>query len=228
MKKILVFGDIHGRSFWKEVIMAEQPTQTIFLGDYVVSRENVSEEAQLENLADILQYKEEHADEVILLRGNHDTEAAGYRWAECYPDFESKELFPTKRFEQLTQWMHQQDGILFSHAGVSRTFLADSGMTIEDMERSADLNDPRFGFTPLDGYDTYGNSITQTPLWIRPEALITDMPQGLTQVVGHTTQSQVTMMEDEQGNELWLCDALRQGSYLCIEEAEFVVKEWGV
>ena len=65
-------------------------------------------------------------------------------------------------------------------------------------------------------------------MWIRPEALITDMPQGLTQVVGHTTQSQVTMMEDEQGNELWLCDALRQGSYLCIEEAEFVVKEWVV
>jgi len=27
---------------------------------------------------------------------------------------------------------------------------------------------------------------------------------------------------------LWLCDALRQGSYLCIEEAEFVVKEWVV
>ena len=99
MKKILVFGDIHGRSFWKEVIMAEQPTQTIFLGDYVVSRENVSEEAQLENPADIMPYTEAHADEVILLRGNHDTEAAGYRWAECYPDFESKELFPTKRFE---------------------------------------------------------------------------------------------------------------------------------
>ncbi len=225
MKKILVFGDIHGRDIWNEIIEAEQPTLTIFLGDYVVSREDIGEQEQLDNLAQILQYKEEHTNEVVLLRGNHDCEAAGYRWARCYPDFESKELFPKERFERLTQWAYRLGDILFSHAGVSRTFLADNGLSIGDLEQPGDLNDPRFGFTPLDGYDTYGNSVTQTPTWIRPEALLTDMPQGLTQVVGHTTQEQVTMEQDHQGNQLWLCDALKNGSYLCIEDGQFVVKE---
>ena len=42
MMKIVVLGDIHGLTVWKDIIDEEQPDQVIFLGDYVSSHEGVS------------------------------------------------------------------------------------------------------------------------------------------------------------------------------------------
>lgn len=47
-KKIVVLGDIHGNTVWKDIIAKEQPDQVIFLGDYVSTHENVSDEEQVE------------------------------------------------------------------------------------------------------------------------------------------------------------------------------------
>ena len=58
MSKILVLGDIHGRTLWKNIVDLEQPDLTIFLGDYVSTHDHsVTEQMQIENLEDILQYK---------------------------------------------------------------------------------------------------------------------------------------------------------------------------
>lgn len=70
-KRYLVIGDIHGRSIWKDIIEKENPDKIIFLGDYVSTHENISAKQQLFNLEDILNYKRENSDKVILLRGNH-------------------------------------------------------------------------------------------------------------------------------------------------------------
>lgn len=70
--KILILGDIHGRTIWKEIIEKENPDKVIFLGDYVSTHALVTEEEQIENLKEILNYKEENWDKVILLRGNHE------------------------------------------------------------------------------------------------------------------------------------------------------------
>ena len=40
--KIVVLGDIHGLTVWKDIIDKEQPDQVIFLGDYVSSHEGIS------------------------------------------------------------------------------------------------------------------------------------------------------------------------------------------
>lgn len=69
--KILVLGDIHGRTIWKDIIEKENPDKVIFLGDYVSTHDNISSTQQLNNLEDILAYKEDNLDKVILLRGNH-------------------------------------------------------------------------------------------------------------------------------------------------------------
>ena len=71
MEKILVLGDIHGRTCWADIIKKENPDKVIFLGDYVSTHDNISEEWQCSNLEDILNYKEANPDKVILLRGNH-------------------------------------------------------------------------------------------------------------------------------------------------------------
>lgn len=71
MSKVLVLGDTHGRTLWKDIVEKENPDKVIFLGDYVSTHEGISAEQQLSNLEEILTYKENNLDKVILLRGNH-------------------------------------------------------------------------------------------------------------------------------------------------------------
>jgi metallophosphoesterase superfamily enzyme len=68
---IVVLGDIHGRTIWKKILEIEHPDKVIFLGDYVTTHYGISSETQIENLKEILTYKENNPDKVILLRGNH-------------------------------------------------------------------------------------------------------------------------------------------------------------
>lgn len=218
INKIVAIGDIHGRTTWRDIIKAENPDLTIFLGDYVTSRTGITEGEQLWNLRSILSYKEKHPRKVVLLRGNHDCEAAGYGWAECYPSFMNKDRFPLETFEKLTQWVFQWNDIVFSHAGVSKTFLANNNLSIDEMADMLRLDDQRFAFTPGDPCDYSGDSACQPPTWIRPKSLLLDMPSSLTQVVGHTTVEDITEMKDGGDNSLWLCDALENDSYLCIQD----------
>lgn len=111
MSKLLVLGDIHGRTIWKYIIDKEAPDKVIFLGDYVTSHEGISAEIQLNNLEDILIFKEDFPDKIILLRGNHCLDCLGYYWAECYPtEPKVKKVMsvdPLKsRFLNLTQWVY--------------------------------------------------------------------------------------------------------------------------
>ena len=97
------------------------------------------------------------------------------------------------------------DGIVFSHAGFSRTWIKSVYKVLWDAEKlwSIDyLNEEwhKLSFNPhdeafnyafeelLDWYGFFsssGNEITQDPLWIRPESLIKDAAYPV-QVVGHT------------------------------------------
>lgn len=70
--RILVLGDTHGRLIWNDVIKNESPNLVVFLGDYVSTHELISPDQQLSNLEDILNYKENNSEKVILLRGNHE------------------------------------------------------------------------------------------------------------------------------------------------------------
>lgn len=70
--KITVIADIHGRTCWHNIIEKEKDSdKIIFLGDYVSTHEDISEDQQCSNLEDILNYKEANPNKVILLRGNH-------------------------------------------------------------------------------------------------------------------------------------------------------------
>ena len=48
----LVFGDIHGRTIWKDIVKKEKYDKVIFLGDYVTTHELISDEQQLSNFID--------------------------------------------------------------------------------------------------------------------------------------------------------------------------------
>lgn len=229
--KTVVFGDIHGRDIWKQVIGSELPDKVIFLGDYFTSRENISEEDQVSNLKDILTYRKDNRETVIMLRGNHDTEALGYEWAMCSPTFYRKDLLePLKEtFLEESQWAYEQDGIIFSHAGISETWLKLIGISPESSDIVDQLNSKEpcsvFGFRPGpdNPWDRYGESVFQPCTWIRPRSLMKSMI-GKTQVVGHTRSSAIGCEQvNDRDNCIWLCDRLPY-SCLVIEDGSIESK----
>lgn len=46
--------------------------------------------------------------------------------------------------------------------------------------------DRHFDYYNFNGYDNYGDDITQGPTWIRPPSLVKDHIEGYNQCVGHT------------------------------------------
>lgn len=249
--KTIVFGDIHGRTVWKDIVRENYDADRfVFLGDYFTSREGISEEDQITNFTDLVNFADfENAmtpGRVILLRGNHDMEALGYDWASCSPRFMSghyrnKEV--RDWFLDHTQWVFVEDGIVYSHAGVTKTWMERNGLTeieqINDLEPTA-----KFGFTPCKLSDYYGDSVTQPPTWIRPWGLFGDSFGKYTYIVGHTTLKHIRNLKDEMlerytedtygdydpgvleeiknGNDVWMCDTLPH-EYLIVEDGEITV-----
>lgn len=229
--KILILGDIHGRTIWKDIIEKESPDKVIFLGDYVSTHDNISSETQIANLNNILDYKEANSSKVILLRGNHDIQHLGYYWAECSGldpkvwQHMSESNFK-ERFLKLTQWVHIDDDlkVIFSHAGISDVWTNNSEIKsiyeINKLEPSE-----LFGFTPDSFYDYYGDSVTQPPTWIRPQALCRCNISKWDQVVGHTpVKSDIVNLKKatKENRNIWLCDALGLSKYLLIENGTFI------
>ena len=132
-EKVLVIPDDHGRGFWKEFVKGHENEMIVFLGDYVdpYPHENISEEEALANLLDIIEFKKEHKDNVILLLGNHDcsyrynTSLCNCRYAKrLAADFrrafnDNKELFQLA-FECKVCGKEY----IFSHAGVSDNWIS--------------------------------------------------------------------------------------------------------
>lgn len=225
--KLVVIGDIHGRSCWKDIINKEEYDKVIFLGDYVSTHEKMTEEEQINNLEEILRFKEANPDKVVLLRGNHDDQHLGYPWAECSGLFRNVAQHMSeqrKRFLEDTQWIYVQDGIVFSHAGISDVWMTNSGFMNLDEVLNA-LPDERFGFIPDSPWDCYGNSVTQSCVWIRPQSLCRCNLEHFDQVVGHTPVLRITDIykSAKKKKHIWLCDALPY-EYLVIEDGEFKVR----
>lgn len=233
--KILILGDIHGRTIWKDIIEKESPDKVIFLGDYVSTHDNISSETQIANLNDILDYKEANSSKVTLLRGNHDIQHLGYYWARCSGldrevlNYMSEENFK-KRFLSLTQWIYVDEELrtIFSHAGVSSIWMNNSNIdSVYDINKLEPSE--LFGFTPDSLYDYYGNSITQPLTWIRPQALYECNIEDWDQVVGHTPviKDIINIREFTKNNRnILLCDALNVSKYLIIDNNIFIPSEF--
>lgn len=249
--KTLVLGDLHGRTIWKDIIEKENPDKVIFLGDYVSTHDDISSIQQIDNLEDILTYKEDNLDKVILLRGNHDIQHLGYHWAECSGlDIEvlnhmSKYDFK-ERFLSLTQWIHIEEEIktIFSHAGISIRWLQDvrkyiintrgsqyDDGTIDQEVLLGLINtiEPNeiFGFIPDSPFDYSGDSVTQSLTWIRPQALYRCNIYDYDQVIGHTPVNKIVNINKctQEHRNIWLCDALKYNQYLIIDNHNFIPKK---
>lgn len=200
---IIAVGDTHGRTVWKDIAAEESHfDRFVFVGDYFDSREGISARAQIENFSDILDFKRTNPDKVVLLLGNHDfhyLRGAEERYSSYQPlkATDIQEILHRAVDEGLVQMCHAEDDIIFSHAGVSRTWCRNAlGIESEEVTSAEDLarmtnelfrsGPEAFGFTPGATGDAYGDDETQTPIWIRPRSLAADRVRDLRQVVGHT------------------------------------------
>lgn len=134
LNKIAVVPDVHGKLFWKKVKdNIDSLDKIIFLGDYLDAYSYLgkfSREDELNNFQEILDFKKNFPEKVILLLGNHDlgylidlscSRKASYDMARKYKNLFEKNinLFKLTEYVELAN----NEKILFSHAGIHEKWL---------------------------------------------------------------------------------------------------------
>lgn len=223
--KITALGDIHGRAIWKQIVEENMDSDKIvFQGDYFDTHENISVKEQMENFADIAQFKRFYPDKVVLLFGNHDFHyLRGIGMEETYSGYNAYAApaisILLHRELECMQMCFAHKELLFSHAGVTKTW-----KDRNEVETPEDINElfvhkPRaFKFTSGINQDPYGDDITQSPIWVRPRSLEEDGLTDFIHIVGHTT---VPIIKQEEN--IILIDALPR-QYLVWEDGTFTIK----
>ena len=129
MQQILILPDVHGRAFYKPVL-EDKESKIVFLGDYLdpYPNEGVSVEEAIANLEEILEFKKQNKDRVVLLLGNHD---CGYIWPDVcesrrsykyYNDIKAMFKNDMDLFDLAFEWKANKKRYLLSHAGVHKVW----------------------------------------------------------------------------------------------------------
>lgn len=219
--KTLILGDTHGRDNWKSHIEQETPDKLIFVGDYFDAKSNIPYYQEQQNFQDIIELKKSRPEDVVLLLGNHDLhymlpeQYSGYQWHHA-PDIE--ELLENNI--EFLQWAYEQDGFLFTHAGVTKTWCENNKIDPQEdlVEQINNLTPWNFRFV---GDSFYGDDIMASPVWVRPESLSQDKVDGFRHVVGHTRQQNIDLHHPAAV----LIDAIEHGQALLLEEAELSISQ---
>lgn len=204
--KVLAMGDIHGRNIWKDIIADNTSDHVVFVGDYFDSkwREMISTEDQVQNFQDILAYKNQNREAVTLLLWNHDVRYLpwmndkfyGYQ-TDLHPAIEW--LLDDWVTDSTLQIATEIDDVLFSHAWVSLPWCHENNIDMNAISASINsefLKDPdivSFVHTDHHRFDRY--SPRQSPIWIRPDWLLTDRVR-CPQVVWHTIKNYITIKDE--------------------------------
>lgn len=202
--KIIAIGDTHGRDFWKWIARTQTFDKLVVLGDYFDSFE-IGATEQMDNFRELMAYKKANPDKVILLIGNHDFHylPVAMEAMEVYTGFQQKHAFQISRLleehKNLLQMCYKWENYLFTHAGVTHTWLNDAGYheeTIDVFINELFQYQPRWFF--FNGNDPYGDDVTQPPVWVRPASLMKNAYryETIRQVVGHTTMRKLKVVKD--------------------------------
>lgn len=204
--KLIAAGDTHGRRLWKKILEKEEPfDKFIFIGDYFDTKDAITVDVQIANFKEILEFKIANPDRVILLLGNHDfhylkgagEDYSGFQWGRAS---DINEVLQPAVNAGLVQMCHIHDNFVFTHAGITKTWIANNEIDLNDLENQlnhkllADVT--TFKFSVGDNMDFSGDDVTQPPIWVRIPSLLKDKLDGYIFVVGHTMIKELTMMGD--------------------------------
>lgn len=186
--KIIVIGDLHGLDIWKKILEKESNYDlVIFLGDYLDSFD-IPFEQQVKNYIEIRKLRDTD-NRIITLLGNHEfhyiynTRYSGWRYQT---DLLAKPLLITDFREGKLKYAYLHDKFLFSHAGVTNFWLNNvAKANLKDL-LSNQIELKHFNWNSIKGYDAYGDTISNSPIWVRPKSLLKDCLDKYVHVVGHT------------------------------------------
>lgn len=223
-EKITIIGDIHGRDSWKKIVEAEKEDTDlfVFLGDYFDSYDFVDAKREYENFLEILDFKKNNMEKVVLLVGNHDIHyipGIG-KDAERYNPY-LKHLLDTLIGDLIEEDILQVCKIkfnwIFSHAGLSNTWLRNNRLGLKESEINNYLKKypGQFLFNQRYGADNYGDDVFQGPCWIREESLKADNIFGYMQFIGHTQV--LPKVKRNEFRDINFCDSLAWNRYYVID-----------
>lgn len=233
MSKTVIIGDVHGRTDWEKIVAKENGfDKFVFIGDYFDNFPPMKQEQIISNFKNILTFKKEYPQEVVLLIGNHDFHYTSFS-EETYSGYNKKfapfisKLIHDALHEGLMQMCYTQNNVVCTHAGITKTWLEDSGIDTSDGLEVAINNAFRtqpqlFRFARHDPTDHSGESKHQSPIWVRPNSLRRDGIEGVLQIVGHTTMPYV-----QASGDFVFIDAPNSKEYLVIEDDLVTINQWG-
>lgn len=223
--KIIALGDIHGINTWKKVVKDNTFDVCVFVGDYFDSFD-VDTDTQIANFKEIIEFKKQNYDKVLLLMGNHDLhyllKDEQYSGFQYYRQHDIQmELLAAITHEPLIHNVVVEGKYLFSHAGVTKTWAEANKVDLNDMPYSInELPLQAFAFNHNRDKSNTGEHKSQGPMWVRPASLKEDAIEGYTQIVGHTRQSSIKIEEN-----FVFIDSLWNGEFLSIEDGVMVVNK---
>lgn len=220
MTPTIAIGDIHGLTFWKEVVEKHPNHKVVFLGDYLDPYEEMSHKFLLDNLQEIIQLKKKRPENIVLLLGNHDMHYITTEIEQCFRyDYDlskrAAKIFSINR--KLFQFAYQEDNCIFTHAGIVHKWF------IEDFKGAigGNIADQLNNFQPEQEAALYacgkkrgGFDETGGIFWADIEELYEPL-QGYTQVVGHNRVKEITE-HTNNGGRIIFCDCLFNEGYLSL------------
>ena len=212
--KTITIGDPHGRDQWKEIIAkAGEFDKVVFIGDYFDSYD-LSAKVQMKNFKEIIAYKKKFPNKVVLLYGNHDLHylIAGEQYSGYQLRYQYMIETLLRDAQDLLQVAFEADGVLYTHAGVTKTWAADHNIgTVYVSQRLNDTYLGEYSFSREGDCDRGGNDIFQSPMWVRPDSLSVDLIDDYDQVVGHSERNRIEIME---GGRITIIDSPNSYEYL--------------
>jgi predicted MPP superfamily phosphohydrolase len=229
--KIVALGDTHGRDIWKTIIKIENDfDKFVFIGDYFDTRDDINASIQIQNFKEILEFKKENPDKVVLLIGNHDfhyLKGCGetYSGYQQYAAMDINEVLQPALTSEHLQICYVYDDLIFSHAGLTNTWCETNEIDLYNIENSVNTTFMKkmeaFRFEYGENLDRSGNDVTQSPIWVRIPSLLKDMVKGFTYIIGHTTIKELHM-----ANNIIAIDCLGTSKeYLVIKDGEAFAKK---
>lgn len=168
MSKLLLIGDVHGRSFWKEATeqYANECDKIIFIGDYIdpYTNEGITRKDAIKTLEEIIEFKLNNQDKTILLIGNHCAHyfIKGFTRSTRYDSshaYKIRDIY--LQHKHLFQLAHEEiinnKKYLFTHAGLMNSWVERNKDVIGEPtvnSLNALINIPR-GITALSDVSKY-------------------------------------------------------------------------
>lgn len=208
--RTLVVGDLHTKLpiLEKVIKMSKDYDKAIFLGDYV-DEWGTPAIYSANLLTKLIEFKKANPQKVVLLLGNHcmsEWQAGVFKCSGFDIETHDSVYSLYQDNEQYFQIAYAQDGILFTHAGLTKGWCKDNGIPTNlsaqdyaDMLNLALAKRQERRYSPLfNALSTVGPCRggwhSPSPLWADEQELRQDLVE-IEQVVGHTPQRHILIID---------------------------------